>query len=193
MEVTRQQNKTATEEQLFDYTITDEGKKLEIKVNQSGDLYWLMDDTEPSDYAVFTITKENEVLYSLFTRLYLQIMRYQEVGPNEETKQMSMTHALLTQHGNIAWYSDKDQMDETDIMTMSNVGDAFELEFVHQTKDFPLYYKPGMFDICFSASNSRYYPFNQAFMGMYRDLQQYDPEYHQVHIDEIEFQKKKSK
>lgn len=193
MKITRQQNKKFTEEQLYDYTIEEEGKKLQIKVNRSGDLLWLMDDQEPSDYAVFTITQENEYLYSLFVKLYIQIMRYQEVSKDDQDKQMSIAHYLLTNNGNITWYSDKDDIDETDVLSISKKEDAFELEFAHQDTDFPIYHKPGMFDICFAAKDSRYYPFNQMFMSMYRELQQYNPEYHQIHIDELDYAKKKTK
>ncbi len=191
MEITRRPNKK--DDSLYDYTIREGEKSLLIKQNEKGNLYWLMDDAEPSDYATFTITKENEYLYSLFAKAYIQIMRFQEVSREEEAKQMSISHYLLTNNGNITWYSDKDDIDETDILSISKRDDVFELEFAHQDTDFPIYHKPGMFDICFASKDSRYAPFNKVFYSMYQSLQEYDPTYHQVHLDEIEYQKRLGK
>lgn len=187
MEITRQESEAG--ENLFDYTITDEGKQLHIQMNKEGNLYWLMDDPEPADYASFTITKENEYLYSLFYRLYLQVMKYQK--PTKKPVQTTIAGYMLTGDGSITWHSDCDNYDECDTLKMSQVDEEFVLEFVHQTKDFPLYYKPGMFDICFAGKNSRYQPYNRFFINMFEKLQDYDPNYHQVHLEELAYKKKK--
>ena len=39
-------------------------------------------------------------------------------------------------------------------------------------------------------SGSRYSPHNIVFMRMFNELQEYYPEYHQIHMEEIEYQKK---
>ena len=44
--------------------------------------------------------------------------------------------------------------------------------------------------IRFRNSGSRYNPFNIIFMKMFNKLQEYNPEYHQIHIEELEYQKK---
>ena len=48
-------------------------------------------------------------------------------------------------------------------------------------------------DDCAISKFSNFFPFNTWFIDMFRDLQLYDPDYHQVHINEIMYQKTKSK
>ena len=42
----------------------------------------------------------------------------------------------------------------------------------------------------FRNSGSRYDPFNCVFMRFYQRLQEVDPNYHQVHIEELIYRKK---
>ena len=60
----------------------------------------------------------------------------------------------------------------------------------HQGKEdfgFPTY------AIRFRNSGSRYEPYNLAFMNMYNSLSEYDPNYHQIHIEEYLYNKKLQK
>ena len=45
----------------------------------------------------------------------------------------------------------------------------------------------------FRNSGSSYDPFNIPFMKFFNKLQEYDPEYHQIHIEEVILQKKLTK
>ena len=49
---------------------------------------------------------------------------------------------------------------------------------------------PNYIPIRFRNSGSTYTPFNNVFMGMFNQLQEYDPNYHQIHIEEYLYQKK---
>ena len=51
---------------------------------------------------------------------------------------------------------------------------------------------PGSISIRFRNSGSLYDPFNMIFMRMFNKLQNYDPEYHQIHFEEINYAKKLS-
>jgi hypothetical protein len=48
---------------------------------------------------------------------------------------------------------------------------------------------PGTLTIRFRNSGSTYDPFNIVFMKMYQRLQEYNPDYHQIHIEETIYQK----
>lgn len=43
----------------------------------------------------------------------------------------------------------------------------------------------------FDRNNSLYNPFNKVFINMFEELQKYDNQYHQIHIEEIEYEKTK--
>ena len=200
MEITRQENKA--DDNLFDYELTEDEKKLKILLNKKGDLYWLMDDSEPSDYANFTITRENEIVYSIFDRLYSQIMEYNPKRAkahyslsDEAEFNNSISRMMITSNNRVNWVSDDDEFTEGDLLTIVKTQDEeIILEFFHQVTNMPFIYKPGMFDIGIKRTNSRLDPFNKLFYEMYLELQQYDPKLHQIHIEELsETDKKKTK
>jgi len=62
--------------------------------------------------------------------------------------------------------------------------DKFRLEFILQNKKMSHY-----IDVRIRNSGSRYIPFNQVFMKLYNSLQEYDSDYHQIHIEEYMYQK----
>ena len=51
---------------------------------------------------------------------------------------------------------------------------------------------PGRICIRFRNSGSTYDPFNIIFMRMFNKLQEYIPEYHQIHIEEMNYSKKRT-
>lgn len=199
MEITRRENKSNSD--LFDYELRDGTKRLEIKLNVRGDLYWLMTDDEPYDYTNMTITKENASIYAIFDRLYSQIMNYDQKRAkchynmaDEELFKNSIEHTMITSNGRVNWVSDEDTFTEGDYMTIVKTPEEeIIIEFFHQVTDMPFIYKPGMFDITFKGKGSRLDPFNKLFLEMYLEMQQYNPELHQVHIDELAYQKKHQK
>ena len=199
MEISRQKSKT--DDNLFNYELKEGKRTLRILLNREGNLYWLMDDEEQIDYTNFTITKENESVYAIFERLYSQIMAYDHKKAkahyslaDEEEFNNSISRLMITNNNRVNWVSDEDEYSKGDILTIVKTPeDEIILEFFHQVTDLPLIYKPGMFDIGIKRKDSRLDPFNKLFFEMYLELQQYNPELHQIHIDEINYRKTKSK
>lgn len=113
---------------------------------------------------------------------------------NEELKK-SERYRKLYDGENIRWHSDDDYYASADRVMISELDDSILLEFYRpentlQTLGFRI---PGTLTIRFRNSGSTYDPLNIVFMKMYQQLQQYDPDNHQIHIDEIEYQKKLKK
>ena len=67
--------------------------------------------------------------------------------------------------------------------------EEFILEFVPGVKCDPY----DMIGIRFRNSGSTYTPFNNVFMGMFNQLQEYEPDYHQIHIEEVLYRQKVKK
>lgn len=93
---------------------------------------------------------------------------------------------------NIRWHSDDDYYDDADRVMITELEDSILLEFYRpkttlKTLGFRM---PGTITIRFRNSGSTYDPLNIVFMKMYRQLQEYNPDYHQIHIEEIEYRKK---
>lgn len=93
---------------------------------------------------------------------------------------------------NIRWHSDDDYYDDADRVMITELEDSILLEFYRpkttlKTLGFRM---PGTITIRFRNSGSTYDPLNIVFMKMYRQLQEYDPECHQIHIEEMEYGKK---
>lgn len=113
---------------------------------------------------------------------------------NEELKK-SERYRKLYDGENIRWHSDDDYYADADRVMISELDDTILLEFYRpentlKTLGFRI---PGTLTIRFRNSGSTYDPLNIVFMKMYQQLQQYDPDNHQIHIEEIEYQKKLKK
>lgn len=183
------------------------------------DLYWNIQNKHfvpvPDDTSTktFTITKENYHIYSLFEKLYDDILNCNiftvldfelERCESEEEKQeliiqkenMNNSHKKYEQykslfHDNvIEWRSDDFPYDDASFVTVEKQDESFtitfnksgEVDFLYQT-----------YAIRFRNMGSRYTPFNMIFMRMYQELMNYDPDYHQVHIEEYLYQKRLEK
>lgn len=113
---------------------------------------------------------------------------------NEELKN-SERYRRLYDGENIRWHSDDDYYEDADRVMITELEDSILLEFYRpentlKTLGFRI---PGTLTIRFRNSGSTYDPLNIVFMKMYQQLQEYNPDYHQMHIEEIEYQKKLKK
>ena len=164
----------------------------------------------------FIITKENYFIYSLFENLMDDIKNariYIPIKPNDyeedeediwnivsEDKMEEMNayykkrsmYQKLFDGQNITWHSDDDEYSVANRVTIKQLEDTFVLEFTSPeiTEDKFFYRTPGSIAIRFRNSGSTYEPFNIIFMRMFHRLQEYNPEYHQIHIEELNHQKK---
>lgn len=113
---------------------------------------------------------------------------------NEELKK-SERYRKLYDGENIRWHSDEDYYEIADRVMITELEDSILLEFYRpkNTLDTIGFRMPGTITIRFRNSGSTYDPLNIVFMKMYQQLQDYNPDYHQVHFDEIEYQKRLKK
>lgn len=195
------------------YTYPNTNKELsieEIKKEIFGELKY-----------IFTITKENYFIYSLFEELYDDIKESRIFIPDDnqsskieideesnfdflnymteekskilnESHKKSESYQFLFDGETIEWHSDDDSYDRADRVIIKKVDDTFVLEFIRPkiTENTFVLRTAGYIGVRFRNSGSRYDPYNIIFMRMFNKLQEYDPEYHQMHIEEISYQRK---
>lgn len=165
---------------------------FEILFAPNFDLYWryLSEKNIKDDKAVqeLTITKENYFLYELFYKLYESIKNNKVYYSNEADDYREIKENELFKNDMIEWYSDELPMDIASKLTIKKEDETFKILFEKSKKSWD-----GIFityTIRFRNSGSRYNPFNINFMQMYNGLKEYDPNYHQIHIEEYLYKQK---
>ena len=166
----------------------------------------------------FIITKENYFIYQLFdeliqdiedSRIYLPTINELELEfdffgeekketSEERCKRLNEEHKkyfrykLLFQDGIICWHSDEHIFEDADRVKIYRLNDEIILEFSRPPvkREERIYRMPGTTGVRFRNSGSTYDPYNIIFMRMFQKLQDYVPEYHQMHIEELEYQKR---
>ena len=153
----------------------------------------------------FDITKEDYEIYSIFDSLYNDIIAArpferdiydEEIFKDDiktDYKNTFQYRMLVDNYRTIRWVSDDGPYDEEDRLRIKRLDDdTYRLIFIRNDKPMDCGFKSHMgITVRFRNSGSRYSPFNVLFMKMYHELQDIDPEYHQIHIEEIEYLKKK--
>ena len=167
---------------------------------------------------IFIITKENYFIYQIFdeliqdieeSRIYLPTTNELElefVFFGEEKKETSVDrcnrlnkehksyyrYKLLFEDGIICWHSDEHIYEDADRVKIYRLNDEIILEFSRPPvkREEYIYRMPGNTGVRFRNSGSTYDPYNIIFMRMFQKLQEYTPEYHQIHIEELEYQKR---
>jgi hypothetical protein len=137
------------------------------------------------DIDPFSLSEEDE--HSL-TESY---RRTKAKEANERIKKTTK-YDLLTKDSSITWYSDDASIEAADVVRLSIVEGGILLEFTRPDLDptkNPFCY-PGLLNIRFSNSGSRYDELVNIFNRMYQNLQEYEPDYHQIHLEELDYQKK---
>jgi hypothetical protein len=92
----------------------------------------------------------------------------------------------LFRDGVIEWHCDDFPYEESSVVKIKKEKEKFIVIF-EKSKNTDIYLT---YHVRFRNSGSRYEPFNIIFMKMYNKLIDYDPEYHQVHIEEYLYQKR---
>ena len=189
------------------FKITTENGSFDIMFGGNLDLYWYYWPEEDfKDWPLaktFTISKENYFIYQKLDELYKNIKEqkpYQSKDENvstvfgsskliNESPRSQYSYKNLFQNDIIKWYSDDAPLEEASMLEIKYQEDKYIITF-HQGKEdfgFPTY------TIRFRNSGSRYEPYNLAFMNMYNSLSEYNPNYHQIHIEEYLYNKKLQK
>lgn len=167
---------------------------------------------------IFVITKENYFIYQLFdeliqdiedSRIYLPTINELELEFDflgEDKKETSVErcnrlneehknyfrYKLLFQDGVICWHSDEHIFEDADRVKIYRLNDEIILEFSRPPvkREEYIYRMPRRTGVRFRNSGSTYDPYNIIFMRMFQKLQDYTPEYHQIHLEELEYQKR---
>lgn len=185
--------------------ITDDGI-FGIMFGGNLDLYWYYWPKENIIdwplFKTFTITKENYFLYQKVDELYENIKEqkpYQKIEPlllveqdlknSNELKKRDYAYEKLFQDGIIKWYSDDAPLEEASRLEINRLEESYTITFYQGKEE----YNFPTFSVRFRNSGSRYKPYNFAFMNMYNNLGEYDPNYHQIHIEEYLYSKKLQK
>lgn len=185
--------------------ITDDGC-FSIAFGGNLDLYWIykyetsfLDTPNSKD---FYITKENYFLYSLFDELYNDVKDYNiftidNFDKEEEwlkRKNDFFEHdknnpTKLVKDNKIEWHCDDFDYDDGSSFVIERLDDCYKLTFNKCRADsiFTSY------AVRIRNSGSRYGYFNVIFMRMYNKLCNYDPNFHQVHIEEYMYHKRLTK
>ena len=190
-------------ENCYDFELIDGDKILKILFAGNLDLYMILGNNEiiPFEKNVslyFDITKEDYEIYSIFDSLYNDIVAGKPFGEDclssdYDYKKRDAYKKLVDSNFDINWISDDGPHELEDMLRISKLdGDRYRLTFIRNDKPMDCGFKNHMgISIRFRNSGSLYDPFNCVFMIMYHKLQEIDPEYHQMHIEEIEYLKKK--
>lgn len=189
------------------FKITTENGSFDIMFGGNLDLYWYYWPEEDfKDWPLaktFTISKENYFIYQKLDELYKNIKeqkpyRFKDENVStvfdsskliNESPSAQYSYKNLFQNGIIKWYSDDAPLEEASMLEIKSQEDKYIITFHQGKEDFGF----STYVIRFRNSGSRYEPYNFAFMNMYNSLSEYDPNYHQIHIEEYLYNKKLQK
>lgn len=205
--------KRKSEVGTYDIEIISDNGKLNILFGGNGDLYFFVpkiDYKNKNEIINFEITKENYELFTLFETLYNEVINCDvfridedelDYYAEEEIEEKRQRHKEwnselktgyvynnLVHDGVISWKHDDQIEEEANILNIYKENDKYRLEFVLRNTEMSFF-----IDVRFRNSGSRYQPFNISFMRFFNKLQQYDTEYHQIHIEEYMYQKQYQK
>lgn len=194
-DITEENRKKLMYDELKDtFTITKENYFI---YSLFEDLY---EDIKNSRIYELTIPKQNEEIDEEEKTLELEediwpVMSQEEIDKRNEEFKNIWCYNLLFDGEKIEWHSDDETYEIADKLEIRKVDDTFELTFTRpkMTKDKYFYLRaPMSISIRFRNSGSLYNPFNMIFMRMFNKLQEYDPECHQLHFEEMDYVKKRS-
>ena len=200
MEVTRRQNEK--EKNIYDYTIKNGKSKLEIYFGGTLDLFFEISDgtfipKDESGIMSIDITKENYEIFCLFKDLHEDVIncRINENDSLEKRNKLKFERSynlLVDDKKSFEWVHDDQMYNSGDRFVFSKVDDdTYRMDFIRTSINEQFDLKNGNYiSVRIRNSGSRYEPFNIPFMRFYNKLQEIDPNYHQIHIEELLYQPK---
>lgn len=195
------------EGEYYDYYFKDKDKEMGIVFRGNGDLYFGSKSFSKDQEAEFYITKENIIIFNLFEELFdnfknakIYVINNQEsYTSTKETEyntwnqclKNSIIHKKILDENTITWISDDSisfEYPTADALKIIKEENQFHLKFTYYENEFP-----HVRSIRIRNSGSRYLPFNIIMMNFFNKLQEYNPENHQMHIEEYLYLKNNSK
>ena len=184
----------------YDFYFREDNKELKIMFSGNLDLYLVMSngDLLPNDsdsIIDFYITKEDYQVFNTFQLLYESIINGEVFENSFDNYSNTYEYMeLVDQDKNINWISDGGPIDIEDKLIISKIDDdSYRLRFMRINSDMLNFKNNTSISVRIRNSRSKYSPFNYPFMRMYDELQSLEPEYHQIHFEELEFAKKLKK
>lgn len=194
----------------YNIKLVDNNQILTMSYGYNGDLYWYLSTQKHNKDLTLAITKENYYIYKLFDELYKKIQSCQIFEPTpmelelcENSSQLSeliskinklnkqlrknTNYQKLFKNNIIYWHSDDETFDDANVVEIHKESDKYLLKFIFKNKEISQ-----INTIRFSNHGSIYQPFNILFMNIFNRLQNYNPNYHQIHIEEYLYLKKKT-
>lgn len=199
MKITKRKNSMDS----YDFELKKDNKVLNISFGGTLDLYMSLSDGRKLDDSKDTeisidITKEDYEVFSCLNTLYMDTISGNILGEYDKDSStidrnfLEQYNLLVDNNKNIRWISDDDEPETEDSMQLSHIdNDTYRLTFKRNAKSKEVGFKSHLsINVRFRNSGSRYAPFNCIFMRFYNTLQEIDPDYHQIHIEEYQYIKK---
>jgi hypothetical protein len=188
----------------YDYYLTNDDVTLKIMHGEQNDLYFmcLTDKKEET----LRITKENYELYVLFKKIIEDIQNPKIFELTEEDVKNSQdlyelkekynrwnqalknsNYNMLYHQGKVHYFSDDEKKELANSFIIEEQEDEILVTFILKDKQ----NKGPVIHI--KDDTSRYKPFNTVFLDFFWKLQEIDPAYHQIHLEEYAYEKRKKK
>lgn len=181
--------------------ILEENNKRIIITLNNNDLCWYFESDDIENFN-FSITKQSYDIYLIFDMLFSNMKNCQVYKPNlnypkdqyelnkhlkeidSKNKKLYMIqkNSMLFYDDAIFWHSDDNFYNNSNILTISKQDDSYLINF--KMKDYHN-------KVYFNHLGSRYLPFNKLFIDLFNDLVEYSKNDHQIHINEIIYNKQK--
>ncbi|MBQ3435786.1 MAG: hypothetical protein IJH13_02055 [Bacilli bacterium] len=169
----------------YSYTIIDNNKSLNIFFDKYLNPYFTCKNLEKEDkYILFHITEEDYSIYTIFDNLYRNLTK-EVVDEKKKRKCKNKRHgkAIVFESDNDIFSSinEKEQQSNSLIIAKEETDIIMQFNYKNNINN----------TIRVDNSKNQYNHFKEAFIEFYDDLQNYDPEYHQMHIKEYKYLTKK--
>lgn len=191
----------------YNYFFQNGENELGILFGGNGDLYFNSGFIHDREEATFIADKQNMFLYSLLEEMFedyekCDVFKVYETSletpeelqekierinnMNKKLKESSL-YKRVYQDNQITWVSDDSvstELEESNTVRIIKEDERFVFHFTYKEKDLIR-----SNSIRFRNSGSRFEPFNLIMMKFFNKLQEYVPEYHQIHIEEFAHEK----
>lgn len=168
-----------------------------IRETQQGRVYLPNEiELEPTFYDEFDICDIYDVdPFSLDEEDEISLTNHYRREESDKMNKMikdSFAYQDLTQNNAITWRSDDGPIESANIVRITEVEEGILVEFIQPQLDTTKMDVPSSssLKIRFANSGSRYGGLVNLFTRMYNRLTEYEPDYHQIHLEELEYQKR---
>lgn len=191
----------------YNYFFTNGEDELGIIFGGNGDLYFTSGFHHDKDETKFIVDKQHMFLYSLLEDMFADYerceifkigrlkchtreeykKRIEQIDEMNQNLRDSEVYKSVYSNNTITWVSDDSMstdIEESNTVKIVKEEDKFVFNFTYNEKELI-----SSRSIRFRNSGSRFEPFNLIMMKFFNKLQEYVPEYHQIHLEEFAYDK----